>query len=79
MTPVLLVHGAWHGSWCWAKLVSLLQQNGLNAIPLDLPGRAGDEAPLEEITLERHARKVCHVADLQRQPVVVVGHSFGGW
>jgi pimeloyl-ACP methyl ester carboxylesterase len=78
-TPtVLLVHGAWHGSWCWAKVASLLQQSGINVVTVDLPGRAGDETPVEALTLERMARAVCQVARLQGRPVVVVGHSFGG-
>src|SRR5262245_49992335 len=60
MATILLVHGAWHGSWCWAKVVSLLQRDGLNAVTLDLPGRAGDAMPIEHLTLERYARTVCH-------------------
>src|SRR5262245_31694571 len=78
MATILLVHGAWHGSWCWAKVVSLLQRAGHNAVTLDLPGRAGDTTPIENLSLERYARAVCHVAGLQQQPVVVVGHSLGG-
>jgi pimeloyl-ACP methyl ester carboxylesterase len=78
MKTVLLVHGAWHGSWCWAKVVSLLQRDGLDAVALDLPGRAGDATPVEALTLDRYARAVCHAARLQRQPVVAVGHSLGG-
>jgi pimeloyl-ACP methyl ester carboxylesterase len=78
MTTILLVHGAWHGSWCWAKVVSLLQKEGLNAITLDLPGRAGDPTPIADLTLDQYARAVCHVAQLQHRPVIVVGHSLGG-
>jgi pimeloyl-ACP methyl ester carboxylesterase len=78
MPTILLVHGAWHGSWCWAKVVFRLQQLGLNAITLDLPGRAGDTTPVADLTLERYARSVCGVAAVQQQPVIVVGHSMGG-
>lgn len=78
MATILLVHGAWHGSWCWAKIVSLLQRDGLNAVTLDLPGRAGDVTPIENLTLERYAQAVCRVARVQKEPVVVVGHSLGG-
>jgi pimeloyl-ACP methyl ester carboxylesterase len=78
MATILLVHGAWHGSWCWAKIVSLLQRDGFNAVTLDLPGRAGDVTAIENLTLERYAQAVCHVARVQKEPVVVVGHSLGG-
>lgn len=74
----VLVHGSWHGSWCWDKVVSLLQARGHNAVVLDLPGRAGDPRPPKELTLADYANKVCQVIRLQPEPVVLVGHSMGG-
>jgi pimeloyl-ACP methyl ester carboxylesterase len=78
MSTFLLVHGAWHGSWCWAKVQFLLQSAGHNVVTLDLPGRAGDTSPAATLTLERYARRVVEVAALQPEPVVAVGHSMGG-
>jgi pimeloyl-ACP methyl ester carboxylesterase len=78
MSTILLVHGAWHGSWCWAKVQYLLQSAGHNVVTVDLPGRAGDASPVATLTLERYARRVVEVAVLQPEPVVVVGHSMGG-
>ncbi|MEE8395075.1 MAG: alpha/beta fold hydrolase [bacterium] len=74
----VLVHGSWHGSWCWEKVVALLQQQGHNAIVLDLPGRAGDPTPARQLTLDSYAEKVCRVIALQRLPVILVGHSMAG-
>lgn len=74
----VLVHGSWHGSWCWDKVVSLLQSRGQNAVVLDLPGRAGDPRPPKELTLADFAGKVCQVVGLQAEPVMLVGHSLGG-
>lgn len=74
----LLVHGSWHGSWCWAKVVAQLQNHGHNAIVLDLPGRAGDTMPPKEITPDVQAEKICRVAGMQAGPVILVGHSMGG-
>ena len=34
----VLVHGAWHGGWCWSEVVRLLTEQGYPAIALDLPG-----------------------------------------
>ncbi len=34
----VLVHGAWHGAWCWAETVRLLAEQGYPAIAVDLPG-----------------------------------------
>jgi pimeloyl-ACP methyl ester carboxylesterase len=78
MSTFVFVHGAWHGSWCWAPVVARLRDAGHEAIVLDLPGRAGDPTPHGEITLATYARKVCRVIELQREPVVLVGHSLGG-
>ena len=74
----VLVHGSWHGSWCWDKVVFWLQQRGHNAVVLDLPGRAGDPKPPGEITLAHLVDKVCRVVALQPHPVVLVGWSMGG-
>ena len=40
MTQFLLVHGAFHGAWCWQKLVAELEKRGHRAKAIDLPVRA---------------------------------------
>ena len=37
MTTFALVHGAWHGAWCWERLIPELEQHGHAAIAIDLP------------------------------------------
>lgn len=74
----VLVHGSWHGGWCWDKVVPLLRQSGHDAIALDLPGRAGDRTPAKEITLDAYAKEICRVVNRRAEPVVLVGHSMGG-
>ena len=51
MSTYVLVHGAWHGSWCWEKVVPLLEQAGHQVEALDLPGHGQDKTPIREITL----------------------------
>lgn len=69
---LLLVHGAWHGAWCWEPLRSALRGEGLRTETVDLPS-AGTEAGMHEdagVVLEALARI--------DGPVVVVAHSYGG-
>jgi pimeloyl-ACP methyl ester carboxylesterase len=78
LSAIVLVHGAWHGAWCWEKIVSRLQTLGHNAIAVDLPGRAGDPTPPTAIDLRSHVAKVRRVIELQAETVVLAGHSLGG-
>ena len=80
MTTFVLVHGASHGSWCWDKVVPLLEAHGHQAIAIDLPGNTYGEfdIPHSEITLDTYAEHVCKVLDRIDEPVVLVGHSLGG-
>jgi pimeloyl-ACP methyl ester carboxylesterase len=78
MAHYVLVHGAWHGAWCWDKLVPLLQQAGHSVVALDLPGHGADTTPLAEVTMQAYADRVCAVLDAAAVPVILVGHSMGG-
>ena len=80
MTTFVLVHGASHGSWCWDKVVPLLNAQGHDTIAVDLPGNTYGEfdIPPAQVTLESYASHVCQVLDLLDEPVVLVGHSLGG-
>ncbi len=78
MSTYVLVHGAWHGSWCWEKVVPLLEQAGHQVEALDLPGHGQDKTPIREITLAAYTNRVCETLDAQAEPVILVGHSLGG-
>ena len=78
MSSLVLVHGAWHASWCWEKIVPLLQGAGHEVVTVDLPGHGGDDTPVSEVTLAAYAERVAAVLDEQPEPVVLVGHSMGG-
>ncbi len=78
MTTYVLVHGAWHGAWCWDKVVPLLEKAGHKAVALDLPGHGADKTPIDQVTLQAYADSVCRLLEAQPQPVVLVGHSMGG-
>ncbi|NQW24415.1 MAG: alpha/beta fold hydrolase [SAR202 cluster bacterium] len=80
MTTFVLVHGASHGSWCWDKVVPLLEAQGHDAIAVDLPGNTYGEfdVPAAQVTLDTYVKHVCKVLDQTDEPVVLVGHSLGG-
>jgi pimeloyl-ACP methyl ester carboxylesterase len=78
MSTYVLIHGAWHGSWCWDKVVPLLEKEGHNVITPDLPGHGNDKSPIPEISLQAYANRVCEVVDAQSEAVILVGHSMGG-
>ncbi len=74
----VLVHGAWHGAWCWEKVTSLLAARGHVAHVLDLPGLGDDPTPIAEITLDAYVNAVKDVILSVADPVILVGHSMGG-
>ncbi|GAB3950926.1 alpha/beta hydrolase [Spirosoma harenae] len=74
----ILVHGAWHGAWCWKKVVPLLEVKGNQVVAIDLPGHGEDKTPIASVTLEDYVQKVVSVAKSQRGPVILVGHSMAG-
>lgn len=78
MNTYVLIHGAWHGAWCWNKVVPLLLQAGHQAIAVDLPGHGKDKTPVSGISLQSYVDRVCQVLDRQSEPVVLLGHSLGG-
>ena len=73
---VVLVHGAWHGAWCWSALQAELDQRGIASIAVDLPGHGASTAPLGD--LHGDAAAVAAVVDRIEGDVVLVGHSYGG-
>jgi pimeloyl-ACP methyl ester carboxylesterase len=74
----VLVHGAWHGKWCWEQLEQQLLDLGGTSVAVDLPGRAGDPRPFGELTLDSYVDEVVAALDASRTPVTLVGHSLGG-
>ena len=74
----VLVHGAWHGAWCWEQVTPLLAERGHEAHTLDLPGLGSDPTPVSDVTLDAYVDAVKDVVLSVDCPVVLVGHSMGG-
>ena len=78
MATYVLVHGAWHGAWCWHKVTPLLEAEGHRVDALDLPGHGDDRAPVSEMTLEGNVSRILERVNTAEEPVILVGHSMGG-
>jgi pimeloyl-ACP methyl ester carboxylesterase len=78
VTNFVLVHGAWHGGWCWQQVVAALRAAGHVALAPDLPAHGEDSTPASEVDLRSYRDRVCEVIDSVPGEVVLVGHSLGG-
>jgi len=76
MSPtVVLVHGAWHGSWAWDRVMPLLFAAGVSAVAVDLPSGRSLAGSVGDL----HADAVTVTAELHRhESAVLLGHSYGG-
>jgi pimeloyl-ACP methyl ester carboxylesterase len=76
----VLVHGAWHGGWCWIKVARLLT-DAANVVYTPTLTGLGERAHLAhpEIDLDTHVQDVLAVLEAEElRNVVLVGHSYGG-
>jgi pimeloyl-ACP methyl ester carboxylesterase len=78
---VVLVHGAWHGAWCWQKVVDGLAARGVPALAIDLPGHGDSREPLGDLYGDAAALRAVLDQVAERagaDGIVVCGHSYGG-
>ncbi len=75
---IVLVHGAWFGSYAWHKVVPLLEQKGYKVSAPDLPGYGNDGLKAEELTLADYVATVVSSANKMPGKVILLGHSMGG-
>ncbi len=74
----VLIHGAWHGGWCWDGVIKLLEEAGHTAEAPTLPGHnPGDNRSL--VTFNSYVDKILEVLERQNKPVILVGHSSAGF
>lgn len=78
MARFVLVHGAFGGAWCWEPVTGQLESAGHTVEAFDLPGSGDDDTPVDEVTLEAYADRVCAVLAERPEPAVLVGYSMGG-
>ena len=71
VSTFVFVHGAWHGAWCWSRLVPEMQARGHRSVVMDLPVDDGDA------TFEDYADAVLGSYPADLEDAVLVGHSLG--
>ena len=70
----VLVHGGFHGAWCWSRVIPELEALGHEAVAIDLPGHGERRDEPSSIASRRRA-----ILDVMRDGDVLVGHSGGGY
>jgi pimeloyl-ACP methyl ester carboxylesterase len=78
MATFILVHGSFHGGWCWEKVLHRLSEAGHQCFAPDLPGMGADRTPPQDVTLATAGGGIAELARRQPEKVILVGHSFGG-
>jgi pimeloyl-ACP methyl ester carboxylesterase len=76
----MLVHGAWHGGWCWSRVADHLRAAGHRVFTPTQTGLAERKHLLsKDITLDTFRTDIVNVIEAEElSTVVLVGHSFGG-
>jgi pimeloyl-ACP methyl ester carboxylesterase len=80
MANFVLVHGAWHGGWCWQRVTSALQEQGHRVYAVTLTG-LGERAHLlaPAITLDTHIDDVINAIEVEElHDVILAVHSYAG-
>jgi pimeloyl-ACP methyl ester carboxylesterase len=80
--PLLFVHGAWHGAWCWDEhFLDFFADKGYRALAVSLRGHGNSPTPkaLRSCSIADYVDDVASVADSLPTPPVVIGHSMGGF
>ncbi|HEX7060063.1 MAG TPA: alpha/beta fold hydrolase [Solirubrobacterales bacterium] len=78
MASFVLIHGSWHGAWCWFKVEARLRERGHEVIVPDLPAHGRDRTLPGEVTLEDCVERIVEAMSSAAEPVTLVAHSRGG-
>ena len=78
MKTFILIHGSWHSSWNWHRVIPILENKGHNAIAIDLPGMGRDKTPINEVRMKTTVEKISNLINSIEGKVILVGHSKNG-
>jgi len=75
-STVVLVHGAWHGAWCFERVVGLLDKANVPFVAVDLPGRGQSLRGYTDLCGDTNF--VNEVLEKVDGDIILLGHSYGG-
>ena len=78
MSTYVLIHGSWHGAWCWYKVTARLRASRHTVIVPDMPGHGRDWRPPGGLTMQHYVDTLTNIVDAATEPVVLVVHSRNG-
>jgi pimeloyl-ACP methyl ester carboxylesterase len=77
-THFVLLHGAWHGGWCWDGVIKGLKKEGHTAEAPTLPGHRKED-DRSTVRFEDYVERIVKLLQRQASPVVLIGHSSAGF
>ncbi|OAD23522.1 hydrolase, alpha/beta fold family protein, partial [Candidatus Thiomargarita nelsonii] len=81
-TPILFVHGAWHGAWCWKEnFLPHFAKNGYQAYALSLRGHGNSptDKKLNRLRIADYVADIEKEVNKMSQKPILIGHSMGGF
>ena len=80
-TPLLFVHGAWHGAWCWENFLPYFAEQGFEVHALSLRGHGNSEGRdgIRWHSTSNYVADVTQVVQSLSPSPVLIGHSMGGY
>jgi pimeloyl-ACP methyl ester carboxylesterase len=80
-TPLLFVHGAWHGAWCWENFLPYFAEQGFEVHALSLRGHGNSEGRdgIRWHSTSGYVADVTQVVNRLSPTPVLIGHSMGGY
>ena len=78
MSTYVLVHGAWHGGWCWSRLAPVLRARGHTVYTPDLPGHGDKRTDARKISARDYIDTIQNLVSGQPDRVILLGHSMAG-
>jgi pimeloyl-ACP methyl ester carboxylesterase len=79
-TPILFVHGMWHGAWCWGDWQQILAEGGWESHAISLPGHGASPArkSVRFSTMDDYLAVLRSEIERFERPPIIIGHSMGG-
>jgi pimeloyl-ACP methyl ester carboxylesterase len=78
--PIIFIHGAWHGAWCWNNFMEKFSNNGYDCYSFDLRKHdsPGPKRKNNLISLDNYVKDLQDVINQVQGSPILIGHSMGG-